>query len=74
MCESDRGVCVKGLTLIFLSPSDDEADTEATESLVGCAENLMSAVRQTVRESEAVGVKIRGDMIHGVKFVRKDYQ
>lgn len=57
----------------MIGADDDEADTEATESLVGCAENLMSAVRQTVRESEAVGVKIRGDMIHGVKFVRRDY-
>ena len=52
---------------------DDAADQEATESLVGCAENLMSAVRQTVRESEGVGVKIRSDMAHGVKFVRRDY-
>jgi hypothetical protein len=33
----------------------------------------MSAVRQTVRESEGVGVKIRSDMVHGVKFVRRDY-
>ena len=65
-----RNHCVH---LIFFT-SDEEADTEATESLVGCAENLMSAVRQTVRESEAVAVKIRGDIIHGVKFVRKDYQ
>ena len=55
------------------SVSDEAADQEATESLVGCAENLMSAVRQTVRESEGVGVKIRSDMAHGVKFVRRDY-
>ncbi|WP_411027469.1 hypothetical protein, partial [Salmonella sp. s54925] len=58
----------------MIGAEDDAADTEATESLVGCAENLMSAVRQTVRESEAVGVKLRGDMIQGVKFVRRDYR
>ena len=39
---------------------DAQADKEATEMLVGCAENLMSAVRQTVKETEAASVKIRG--------------
>eukprot|EP00794_Sanderia_malayensis_P016841 gene16841-18540_t len=39
---------------------DAQADLEATEMLVGCAENLMSAVRQTVKETEAASVKIRG--------------
>ena len=39
---------------------DAQADQEATEMLVGCAENLMSAVRQTVKETEAASVKIRG--------------
>ncbi|KXJ18815.1 Vinculin [Exaiptasia diaphana] len=38
-----------------------EEDREATETLVGCAENLMSAVRQTVRETEAASVKMRTD-------------
>lgn len=57
----------------MIGADDEGADQEATESLVGCAENLMSAVRQTVRESEGVGVKIRSDMVHGVKFVRRDY-
>lgn len=61
------------LIKLHFSVPDEAADQEATESLVGCAENLMSAVRQTVRESEGVGVKIRSDMVHGVKFVRRDY-
>ena len=43
------------------SDSDPKADMEATETLVGCAENLMSAVRQTVRETEAASVKMRHD-------------
>lgn len=43
---------------------DAQADQEATEMLVGCAENLMSAVRQTVKETEAASVKIRGPSWH----------
>jgi len=39
---------------------DAQADQEATEMLVGCAENLMSAVRQTVQETEAASVRIKG--------------
>ena len=38
---------------------DLKADVEATETLVGCAENLMGAVRQAVRETEAASVKMR---------------
>ena len=38
---------------------DPKADMEATETLVGCAENLMGAVRQAVRETEAASVKMR---------------
>ena len=45
--------------LIFLFLLDPKADVEATETLVGCAENLMGAVRQAVRETEAASVKMR---------------
>ena len=48
---------------IFLDPT---ADFEATEMLVGCAENLMGAARQTVRDCEAASIKIRAD--HGQFF------
>lgn len=44
------------LFFFFLDP---KADMEATETLVGCAENLMGAVRQAVRETEAASVKMR---------------
>lgn len=43
-------------SFFFLDP---KADMEATETLVGCAENLMGAVRQAVRETEAASVKMR---------------
>ena len=45
---------------IFTMFLDAQADQEATEMLVGCAENLMSAVRQTVQETEAASVRIKG--------------
>ena len=43
--------------------SDPQADLEATETLVGCAENLMAAVRQAVKETEAASVKMRSAAI-----------
>jgi vinculin len=46
---------------MLLLSTELEEDREATETLVGCAENLMSAVRQTVRETEAASVKMRTD-------------
>lgn len=47
----------------FLQFSDPKADVEATETLVGCAENLMGAVRQAVKETEAASVKMRSAAI-----------
>ena len=46
---------------LFSPLPDPKADLEATETLVGCAENLMSAVRQTMRETEAASVKLRSE-------------
>ncbi|KAL9979828.1 hypothetical protein ACROYT_G017545 [Oculina patagonica] len=43
----------------MIGADDPKADMEATETLVGCAENLMAAVRQAVRETEAASVKMR---------------
>ncbi|KAJ7380305.1 hypothetical protein OS493_011025 [Desmophyllum pertusum] len=43
----------------MIGADDPKADMEATETLCGCAENLMSAVRQAVRETEAASVKMR---------------
>lgn len=43
----------------MIGADDPKADLEATETLVGCAENLMGAVRQAVKETEAASVKMR---------------
>lgn len=47
----------------MIGADDPEADLEATETLVGCAENLMAAVRQAVKETEAASVKMRSAAI-----------
>lgn len=38
---------------------DPQADFEATEMLVGCAENLMGSARSVVKDCEAASIKIR---------------
>jgi len=47
----------------MIGADDPKADMEATETLVGCAENLMGAVRQAVKETEAASVKMRSAAI-----------
>lgn len=47
----------------MIGANDPKADMEATETLVGCAENLMGAVRQAVKETEAASVKMRSAAI-----------
>ena len=49
-----------------MSPGKNE-DTEATEMLVGNAQNLMLSVKQTVMAAEAASIKIRTDA--GIKVV-----
>lgn len=39
--------------------NDPQADFEATEMLVGCAENLMGSARSVVKDCEAASIKIR---------------
>lgn len=39
--------------------TDPQADFEATEMLVGCAENLMGSARSVVKDCEAASIKIR---------------
>lgn len=39
--------------------SGSEEDQEATEMLVGNAQNLMLSVKETVRAAEAASIKIR---------------
>nr|XP_045625415.1 vinculin-like isoform X9 [Procambarus clarkii] len=48
-----------------------EEDQEATEMLVGNAQNLMQSVKETVRAAEAASIKIRTDAGIRLRWVRK---
>ncbi|XP_025087820.1 vinculin-like isoform X11 [Pomacea canaliculata] len=48
-----------------------EEDQEATEMLVGNAQNLMQAVKETVRSAEAASIKIRVDSGYTIRWQRK---
>jgi len=48
-----------------------EEDQEATEMLVGNAQNLMQSVKQTVTAAEAASIKIRTDAGIKLKWIRK---
>lgn len=52
-------------------PVGSEEDQEATEMLVGNAQNLMQSVRETVRAAEASSIKIRVDSGYTIRWVRK---
>ncbi|ROT83150.1 Vinculin [Penaeus vannamei] len=54
-----------------LSLSGSEEDQEATEMLVGNAQNLMQSVKETVRAAEAASIKIRTDAGIRLRWVRK---
>jgi len=54
-----------------LLPVGSEEDQEATEMLVGNAQNLMQSVRETVRAAEASSIKIRVDSGYTIRWVRK---
>jgi len=55
----------------MLGAQGTEEDIEATEMLVGNAQNLMQSVKQTVTAAEAASIKIRTDAGIRVKWVRK---
>ena len=57
------------LDLGHLSGTDE--DIEATEMLVGNAQNLMQSVKQTVTAAEAASIKIRTEAGIRLKWVRK---
>lgn len=48
-----------------------EEDQDATEMLVGNAQNLMQSVKETVRAAEAASIKIRVDSGYTIRWVRK---
>ena len=60
---------VKITTLCFISGTEE--DQEATEMLVGNAQNLMQSVKQTVTAAEAASIKIRTDAGIKLKWIRK---
>merc|ERR1711872_346570 len=55
----------------MLGAQGTEEDHEATEMLVGNAQNLMQSVKQTVTAAEAASIKIRTDAGIRLKWVRK---
>lgn len=48
-----------------------EVDQEATEMLIGNAQNLMQSVEETVKAAEAVSIKIRTDAGIHLRWVRR---
>ncbi|XP_033120194.1 vinculin-like isoform X3 [Anneissia japonica] len=56
----------------MLGSQDTEEDQEATEMLVGNAQNLMQSVKETVRAAEAASIKIRTDAGQKLRWVRRN--
>ncbi|XP_050719818.1 vinculin-like isoform X7 [Eriocheir sinensis] len=57
----------------ILIGSSSEEDQEATEMLVGNAQNLMQSVKETVRAAEAASIKIRTDAGIRLRWVHKPW-
>uniref|UniRef100_A0A8D8GK58 Vinculin n=2 Tax=Culex pipiens TaxID=7175 RepID=A0A8D8GK58_CULPI len=56
----------------MLGAQGSEEDREATDMLVGNAQNLMQSVKETVRAAEGASIKIRSDQInHRLRWVRR---
>jgi len=51
--------------------SGSQEDDEATEMLVGNAQNLMQSVRDTVRAAEGASIKIRVQSGYSLRWVRR---
>ena len=58
----------KEIVYLFLGTDEDQ---EATDMLVGNAQNLMQSVKETVRACEAASIKIRTDSGVRIRWVRK---
>ena len=59
------------MNFFYVLSSGSEEDQEATELLVGNAQNLMQSVRETVRAAEAASIKIRVDSGYSLRWARK---
>uniref|UniRef100_A0A0B7APE0 Vinculin n=1 Tax=Arion vulgaris TaxID=1028688 RepID=A0A0B7APE0_9EUPU len=55
----------------MLGAQGSDEDQEATEMLVGNAQNLMQAVKETVRTTEAASIRIRVDSGYTIRWTRK---
>ncbi|CAO1378198.1 unnamed protein product [Diamesa hyperborea] len=56
----------------MLGAQGSDEDREATEMLVGNAQNLMQSVKETVRAAEGASIKIRSDQNHhGLRWIRR---
>jgi len=55
----------------MLGAQGTEEDQEATEMLVGNAQNLMQSVKETVRAAEAATIKIRTDAGIRLRWIRR---
>ncbi|XP_055612163.1 vinculin [Uranotaenia lowii] len=56
----------------MLGAQGSDEDREATDMLVGNAQNLMQSVKETVRASEGASIKIRSDQTnHRLRWVRR---
>ncbi|KAJ1525123.1 hypothetical protein ONE63_009964 [Megalurothrips usitatus] len=55
----------------MLGAQGSEEDQEATDMLVGNAQNLMQSVKETVRAAESASIKIRTDAGIRLRWVRK---
>ncbi|XP_061178094.1 vinculin-like isoform X2 [Saccostrea echinata] len=55
----------------MLGAQGSKEDQEATEMLVGNAQNLMQAVKETVRSAEAASIKIRVDSGYSIRWLRR---
>lgn len=56
----------------MLGAQGSDEDREATDMLVGNAQNLMQSVKETVRAAEGASIKIRSDQInHRLRWVRR---
>ncbi|XP_059491321.1 vinculin isoform X2 [Neocloeon triangulifer] len=55
----------------MLGAQDSEEDQEATDMLVGNAQNLMQSVKETVRAAESASIKIRTDAGIRLRWVRR---
>ena len=57
--------------VIVKHPIGSAEDQEATDMLVGNAQNLMHSVKMTVTAAEAASIKIRSDSGITMQWVRK---